>query len=68
MEYIKISVLDFTENPGPRYIRQDRIGDSTSGEAFYIEKLNREFAKAFEEKKNACVGIGRSLRVSFFFS
>lgn len=51
MEYIKISVLDFTENPGPRYIRQDRIGDSTSGEAFYIGKLNREFAKAFEEKK-----------------
>lgn len=51
MECIKIRVLDFTENPGPRYIRQDRIGDSTSGEAFYIKKLNSEFAQAFKDRK-----------------
>lgn len=51
MECIKIRVLDFTENPGPRYIRQDRIGDSTSGEAFYIKKLNPEFAQAFKDRK-----------------
>ncbi len=51
MKCIKIRVLDFTENPGPRYIRQDRIGDSTSGEAFYIEKLNCEFAQAVKDRK-----------------
>ena len=34
MEKIKIKVLDFTEAPGPRYIRQDKVGEKTSGEAF----------------------------------
>lgn len=51
MEQIRIKVLDFTENPGPRYMRQDKVGDSTSGEAFYLQKLNFAFAQAFQENK-----------------
>lgn len=48
---IVIRVLDFTENPGPRYIRQDKIGEPTSGEAFYLSMLNPKFAQAYKEKK-----------------
>lgn len=51
MEEIRIKVLDFTENPGPRYIRQDKPGDFTSGEAFYLQKLNSAFAEAFLNNK-----------------
>ncbi len=51
MEQIRIKVLDFTENPGPRYIRQDKIGDSTSGEAFYLQRLNTAFALAYRDNK-----------------
>lgn len=51
MEKNRINVLDFTANPGPRYIRQDKIGDSTSGEAFYLQKLNRAFADALQNQK-----------------
>ena len=34
-----LSVANYTENPGPRYIRQ---GDS-SGEDFYLSILNKAF-------------------------
>lgn len=51
MEQIRIKVLDFTENPGPRYIRQDKVGESNSGEAFYLHILNEAFAQAYNEKK-----------------
>lgn len=51
MEQVKLSVLEFTEDPGPRYIRQDREGTMTSGEAFYLTRLNEGFAKCYEEGK-----------------
>ena len=51
MEQIRIKVLDFTENPGPRYIRQDKIGESNSGEAFYLQTLNEAFSQAYKENK-----------------
>lgn len=51
MEQIRIKVLDFTENPGPRYIRQDKIGESNSGEAFYLQILNESFTQAYKENK-----------------
>lgn len=50
IEPIRLKVMDFTENPGPRYIRQDKDGDSNSGEAFYIQKLNHAFAEALRNK------------------
>ena len=57
MEQIRIKVLDFTENPGPRYIRQDKIGESNSGEAFYLQKLNGAFAQAFKENKQLVIEL-----------
>ena len=51
MEQIKIKVLSFTEYPGPRYIRQDKKGDMTSGEAFYIYVLNAKFKECYETKR-----------------
>lgn len=48
----KIFVSDFTQDPGPRYIRQDIVGAMTSGEAFYINVLNKEFKECYEENKN----------------
>ena len=48
MEKIIIKVLDFTEAPGPRYIRQDKVGEKTSGEAFYIDVLNAKFKECYE--------------------
>ena len=47
----KIYISEFTQDPGPRYIRQDREGERTSGEAFYIDVLNKEFKECFEENK-----------------
>lgn len=37
----KLLVLDYTEDPGPRYIKQ---GES-SGEDFYLSILNKKFAE-----------------------
>lgn len=51
MEPIRIKVIDFTQNPGPRYIRQDKDGTSTSGEAFYLQKLNAAFTQAVREDR-----------------
>lgn len=47
----KIYISDFTQDPGPRYIRQDIEGEMTSGEAFYITILNKAFKECFEENK-----------------
>lgn len=57
MEQIKLSVLEFTEDPGPRYIRQDREGTMTSGEAFYLTRLNEVFAKCYEEEKQLVLSL-----------
>ena len=51
MEQVKIRILDFTEDPGPRYIRQDKEGETTSGEAFYVNVLNTKFKECYESKK-----------------
>lgn len=50
---IELSVVDYTENPGPRYIRQ---GDC-SGEGFYVNVLNKVFAKCIEEDKKLIVNL-----------
>lgn len=47
----KIYISDFTQDPGPRYIRQDLEGEMTSGEAFYINILNKEFKECYENKQ-----------------
>lgn len=57
MDQFKIKVLDFTEYPGPRYIRQDKEGDITSGEAFYINVLNAKFKECYEEKKQLIIDL-----------
>lgn len=49
MEQMIIKVLDFTEDPGPRYIRQDKEGAMTSGEAFYLEVLNSAFMTCYRD-------------------
>ena len=51
MEQIRLSILRFTEDPGPRYIRQDKEGEMTSGEAFYIYILNGKFKECYENQK-----------------
>lgn len=54
MENLKISVLQsFTEFPG---LRHCSISDN-SGEQFYHEILNSEFAKAIKEEKNFIVDL-----------
>ncbi len=40
-----LSVANYTENPGPRYIRQ---GDS-SGEDFYLSILNKAFVECIQK-------------------
>lgn len=57
MEKIVIRVLDFTEDPGPRYIRQDVPGTMTSGEAYYLTVLNKEFARCYLEKKQLVIAL-----------
>ena len=47
-----LSVKDYTEDPGPRYKYQDIDGSDTSGEMFYIKKLNAAFVECLKENKN----------------
>ena len=61
MEQIRIKVLDFTENPGPRYIRQDKIGESSSGEAFYLQTLNEAFSQAYKENKQLVLELDEAI-------
>ena len=46
-EIFYLSVKDYTEDPGPRYKRQDLPGENTSGEMFYVQKLNAAFVDCF---------------------
>lgn len=57
MEQVIIRVLDFTEDPGPRYIRQDKEGAMTSGEAFYLEVLNKVFTTCYKEGKHLVLSL-----------
>lgn len=50
-EKVYLSVKDYTEDPGPRYKRQDKDDTNTSGEMFYIQQLNACFATCYEENK-----------------
>ena len=50
-EKVFLSVKDYTEDPGPRYKRQDLEGANTSGEMFYIQKLNPAFVGCLQEGK-----------------
>ena len=50
-EKIYLSVKDYTEDPGPRYKRQDLEGTETSGEMFYIQKLNAAFVECLKDDK-----------------
>lgn len=51
MEKNILKIIEFTEYPGPRYIRQDKPGHHTSGEAFYLYKLNAAFTQAYKDNK-----------------
>lgn len=50
-EILYLSVKDYTEDPGPRYKRQDLPGENTSGEMFYVQKLNAAFVESFTNHK-----------------
>ncbi len=50
-EIFYLSVKDYTEDPGPRYKRQDLPGENTSGEMFYVQKLNAAFVDCFTNNK-----------------
>lgn len=50
-EKVYLSVKDYTEDPGPRYKRQDLEGTDTSGEMFYIQKLNAAFLECIKGDK-----------------
>ena len=50
-EKVYLSVKEYTEDPGPRYKRQDLDDTDTSGEMFYIQKLNAVFVDCYEGKK-----------------
>lgn len=50
-EIIYLSVKDYTEDPGPRYKRQDLHGENTSGEMFYVQKLNAAFVDCYTNDK-----------------
>lgn len=51
MEKIILKVKDYTEDPGPRYKRQDKQGEKTSGEEYYVTILNKAFADCIRENK-----------------
>lgn len=48
-EKVYLSVKDYTEDPGPRYKRQDNEGTNTSGEMFYVMMLNNSFFECFQK-------------------
>ena len=50
---IKISVLNFTEYPGPRYI----IQGADSGEDFYHKVLNKAFYEAYTKNVNLVLDL-----------
>ena len=48
-----LNVIDFTEDPGPRYDEQG----PESGEKFYVEKLNPLFFKCYKEGRRLIVNL-----------
>lgn len=48
-----LSVIDFTEYPGPRYDNQG----PESGEKFYVEKLNSAFMQSFKDDHMLVVNL-----------
>lgn len=50
-EKVYLRVVDYTEDPGPRYKRQDKEGTNTSGEMFYVLHLNARFVECLEGDK-----------------
>ena len=50
-EKLYLKVLDYTEDPGPRYKRQDKEGTNTSGEMYYINCLNEAFTECYRTEK-----------------
>ena len=55
MENVYLSVKDYTEDPGPRYKYQDIEGEETSGEMFYIKRLNSVFADCIKGRKQLVI-------------
>lgn len=54
-EKVYLKVLDYTEDPGPRYKRQDKDNTNTSGEMYYISILNSVFAECYEQDKELVI-------------
>lgn len=52
---VYLSVKDYTEDPGPRYKRQDKPEEETSGEMFYIKKLNALFAECYQNNNSLVI-------------
>ena len=50
-ERVHLNVKDYTEDPGPRYKRQDMDNTDTSGEMFYIRVLNGAFVDCLRNNK-----------------
>ncbi len=55
MEEEKLRVIDFTEYPGPRYSSQTK--EDTSGESFYVKKLNPMFYDCYVNHKLLVVDL-----------
>lgn len=55
MEEEKLRVIDFTEYPGPRYSSQTK--EDTSGESFYVKKLNPMFYDCYVNNKMLVVDL-----------
>ena len=54
-EKVYLRILDYTEDPGPRYKRQDKENTNTSGEMYYISVLNSAFAECYENGKELVI-------------
>lgn len=50
-EKVYLRVVDYSEDPGPRYKRQDKEGTNTSGEMFYVLHLNAKFSECLQGDK-----------------
>lgn len=55
MEEEKLRVIDFTEYPGPRYSSQTK--EDTSGESFYVKRLNPMFYNCYMNNKLLVVDL-----------
>lgn len=51
-EKLVLKVSDYTTDPGPRYKRQDKPGEHTSGEEYYVTVLNSAFSACLKDDKN----------------